>query len=200
MTFKRDMRLFLMALSVCIAAGLILTGMDMAEEKTEYNEPETHFDTIVIHDERFMDKLDPDEDGNIELALLHQGYYRDDVPLTYDEQDFLQTACEEFGVDYPLMLGLIEHETNFRNIHGDDGKSAGYCQIQRRYWHGLMDEIGAKDLNDPYDNFRTGCAIMAQLIDRYGNVKDALSVYNSGHTGRNSYSNAVLEAAERWAE
>ena len=36
-----------------------------------------------------------DEPQRIEEALVAQGYFRNDVPLTYEEQDYLHTACEE---------------------------------------------------------------------------------------------------------
>ena len=39
----------------------------------------------------------------------------------------------------------------------------------------------------------------ASLIDQYGDLGAALCAYHDGHdTGRRGYSNAVLEAAERW--
>ena len=137
----------------------------------------------------------PDENALIEAALVAQGYFREDVPLTYQEQDFLQSACEEFGVEYPLMLALIERETRFQNVAGDGGDSMGYCQIQKRW---LMEEIGAEDLTDPQDNFRTGCAIISYLSGKYGNTRDALSAYNTGSPGKTEYASAVLEAAENW--
>ena len=140
-----------------------------------------------------------DENALIEAALVAQGYFREDVPLTYQEQDYLQSACEEFGVEYPLMLALIERETRFQNVAGDGGDSVGYCQIQERWWGGLMEEIGAEDLEDPQDNFRTGCAVMAHLSEKYGNTRDALSAYNTGSPGKTEYASAVLEAAEKWA-
>ena len=141
---------------------------------------------------------DPNEGEYITEALVAQGYFREDLPLTYQEQDFLQSACEEFGVEYPLMLALIERETRFQNVAGDGGDSMGYCQIQERWWGWLMAEIGAEDLTDPQDNFRTGCAIMSYLSGKYGNTRDALSAYNTGSPGKTEYASAVLEAAENW--
>ena len=138
------------------------------------------------------------ENALIEAALVAQGYFREDLPLTYQEQDFLQSACEEFGVEYPLMLALIERETRFQNVAGDGGDSMGYCQIQERWWGWLMAEIGAEDLTDPQDNFKTGCAIISYLSGKYGNTRDALSAYNTGSPGKTEYASAVLEAAENW--
>lgn len=135
----------------------------------------------------------------IELALLEQGYLRDDVPLPYDLQDALHTACEEFGIRYELALAVIECETDFTATVGDGGESVGYFQIQPRWWGELMDEIGVNDPTDTPQNFRLGCAILAQLTELYGNEADALTAYNSGHPGNSEYASAVLEAAERWA-
>ena len=127
-------------------------------------------------------------------------WYIEDIPLSYQEQEHLWNACQEFSVDYSLMLALIEQETSFRNVTGDGGDSIGYCQIQPRWWSGLMEEIGADDLTEPQDNFRTGCAIMAHLLERYGTTEDALSAYNSGSPGQTAYAVSVLSAEIEWGK
>lgn len=140
------------------------------------------------------------EPEEIEEALVEQGYFRKDVPLSRQEQDYLHSACKEFNIPYSLMLGLIEKETEFNNIMGDNGHAYGYCQIWPKWWSGLMSEIGASDLNEPYDNFRTACAILRKHIDRYGSVTDALTAYNTGHGGNSGYAQSVLRNAEKWCE
>lgn len=126
--------------------------------------------------------------------------YFDEVPLTHDEWDSLTEACERFSVDRALLLGLIEQETQFRNITGDGGNSIGYCQIQPRWWSGLMSEIGAKDLTDPKDNFMTACAIIKKLCDRYGDTELALTAYNSGKAGQSKYADSVLANTAKWSK
>lgn len=128
--------------------------------------------------------------------MVEGTYLRDDIPLDYATQMLLYGACLEFDVDFHLMLALIERETRFQNVKGDGGDSEGFCQIQDRWWSGLMADIGAGDLMDPQDNFRTGCAIIRQLMDRYGNLEDALTAYNRGKPGQSSYSRSVLERME----
>ena len=91
-----------------------------------------------------------------------------------------------------LALAVVEQETDFRNIVGDDGASVGYMQIQERWWGNLMAEIGARDLTVAEDNFRTGCAILRKLLDQYS-LEDALSVYNAGAPGQTRYSREVME-------
>ena len=145
-----------------------------------------------------IDMEDPLEAEKIEAALVKQGYFRDDIPLSYIEQDYLHTAASEFGVDYYVMVALIERETNFQNIYGDGGNAYGYCQIWPKWWSGLMAEIGAEDLNKPYDNFRTACAILAHLTDYYGSTRDALTHYNTGSPGESEYAKTILERSEVW--
>lgn len=154
--------------------------------------------TLVAEEEPEQVGEDPNEDFLITQALIEQGYFREDVPLSFDLQDTLHTACAEFDVDYELMLALIERESQFQNVVGDGGDSVGYCQIQERWWGWLMEEIGADDLTDPVDNLQTGCAIMGHLLDRYGNERDALSAYNTGSPGYTEYASTVLAGAEKW--
>lgn len=135
-----------------------------------------------------------------EVAEEETETYSDVIPLSYTEQKALKDASEEFGVDYYVMLGLIERETNFRNIPGDNGNASGYCQVWKKWWSGKMKDIGADDLNIPEDNFRTACAIMRELTDRYGSVAGALTAYNTGsYNGRvSAYASSVLQNAEKW--
>lgn len=165
---------------------------------TSYFDPRT-FAVVEVGTQADDTCEEPLEDEWIESGLVEQGYYRDDIPLPYELQDYLQTACAEFGIRYELALAVIERETVFQNIIGDHGNSYGYMQIQPRWCAGLMEEIGTNDLSEPYQNFRTGCAILRQWLDKYGNERDALTAFNSGRPGYSVYAAVVLEAAERWA-
>lgn len=134
------------------------------------------------------------EEAMANLELISSVEY----PLSADEMRVLEAACDEFSVDKALLLGLIEKETNFCNSMGDGGASKGYCQIQEKWWTGIMEEIGATDLMVPEDNFRTGCAIVQYLVMRYGSIVDALTAYNTGHGGASEYASDVLQFAEQW--
>lgn len=133
-------------------------------------------------------------------ALAVEDSYYLNIPLSHELQDQLHDACTEFGVDYYVMVALIDRETNFRNVFGDNGRAYGYCQIHPRWWYGLMQSIGATDLTVPKDNFRTGCAIMAQLMGRYKSVEGALVAYNTGsYRGYSTaYSRDVMAKAEMY--
>lgn len=136
---------------------------------------------------------DWNEAERIEGALVEQGYFREDVPLSYELQDVLQTECEKFGVDYHLALGLIETESSFRE-DADNGLCYGLMQLNRDWF---------QDKLTPAENIRAGMEYLAELIEKYGGAADkALVAYNRGHYAGEitRYAKAVLEAAERWEE
>lgn len=134
----------------------------------------------------------PVNKGAMPDPMIEDTYLVEGHPLSLENQMLLYGACLEFQVDYDLALAVIEQETRYQNISGDSGDSEGFMQIQRKWWKGLMAEIGAADLMNPEDNFRTGCAILRQLLDKYGNTEDALTAYNSGKPGQSKYSREVL--------
>lgn len=131
----------------------------------------------------------PDENALIEAALVAQGYFREDVPLSFELQDALHTACEANNVPYHIALGLIWVESRFQP-DADNGTSYGLCQLNRDYF---------PDKLTPAENIWAGMEYLGSLIDRYGDLGAALTAYNAGSdTGDRTYASAVLEAAENW--
>ena len=122
------------------------------------------------------------------------------IPMEAELQEQLYEAAQEFGVDYYIMIALIDRETEFRNVFGDGGDSYGYCQIQPRWWYGLMVDIGATNLINPRDNFRAACAIIAQLTEQYQSVEGALVAYNQGsyNGSPTEYSREIIANARRY--
>ena len=180
---------------LCVLFFAFAGGVWCAEQKTKHETKEQPCPvTVTVMETKVKTGPLPDDGGfSGPDPMVEDGYLRDDLPLDYETQMLLYGACLEFRVDYDLALAVIEQETGYRNLTGDGGESAGYMQIQRKWWSGLMDEIGTEDLNRPEDNFRTGCAILRQLLDKYGNTEDALTAYNSGRPGSSRYSRSVLE-------
>ncbi len=128
--------------------------------------------------------------------MIEDTYLRDDIALDYETQMFLYGAAQEFEVPYEMALAVVEQETNYKNIMGDNGRAYGYMQIWPKWHSGLMDEIGAKDLMEPKDNFRTGCAILGSLL-RTNSLEDTLTLYNSGKPGESEYSRSVIKRMQR---
>lgn len=124
--------------------------------------------------------------------MCEDSYLMADHPLPMDLQVMLYGACLEFGVDWELALALIEQESQFRNVMGDDGESAGYMQVQEKWHKERMALLGVDDLKDPEGNFRVGCHFLRECIDKYG-LEKGLGYYNSGKAQVTEYSLQVLE-------
>lgn len=136
---------------------------------------------------------DPDEDELIELALIEDGYFRDDVPMPYELQDALHAACEEFDIDYALALGLIQKESEFDiDIVNSRTGCYGLCQLNPKYFPSGL---------SPQENIYAGMEYLRYNLDRYGgDVMAALTGYHAGHdNGDRAYAVAVLEMSEMWS-
>lgn len=122
-----------------------------------------------------------------------QSRYNPAIPLPEELQEALFTACEEFGIDIALALGLIQEESDFDVDSVSEKDCYGLCQLNPRYFpSGLT----------PAENIHYGIEYLAYQLDRYdGDVKAALEGYRAGHdTGKRSYANIVLAYAGEWEE
>ena len=108
-------------------------------------------------------------------------------------RDFLTTVQYEAtraGLDPQLVLGLIQHESNFRKFAVSSADARGYMQVMP-FWVKL---IGNRDHNlfNLRTNLRYGCTILRHYLDmENGDYYRALGRYN-GSLGRAEYPNAVL--------
>lgn len=114
---------------LCIAfGGVAVADEDVTGERVESQD----LAVLMVPLVESWDLEAADEPQRIEEALVAQGYFRNDVPLTYEEQDYLHTACEEAQIPYALALAMIQQETQFRNMVGDGGDSEGYMEQERK--------------------------------------------------------------------
>lgn len=103
-----------------------------------------------------------------------------DVPLSTDLQEHISGLCDDYSVDMPLVLAIIGQESNYRpDAVGDNGNSLGLMQIQPRWHQSRMDDLGATDLLDPYQNVTVGIDLLAELINK-GGTRWAIMAYNAG--------------------
>lgn len=111
------------------------------------------------------------------------------IPLSAELQAVLDEACAANDVPAALVLGVIEVESCFL-ADADNGQCYGLMQLNRRYF---------PDKLSPEDNLRAGIEYLGRLLKEYDDSAAALTAYNAGYdTGRRSYADAVLAAAEWW--
>ena len=109
-------------------------------------------------------------------------------------RDFLTTVQYEAtraGLDSQVVLGLIQHESNFRKFAMSSADARGYMQVMP-FW---VKQIGNRDHNlfNLRTNLRYGCTILRHYLDiENGDYYRALGRYN-GSLGRAEYPNAILQ-------
>lgn len=129
----------------------------------------------------------PDQEEAIPLYIYHPG-----IPLSAELQAALHSACAESDVPEALVLGVIEVESRFQPDAMSPQGCYGLMQLNPDYF---------PNSGDPADNLRAGVWYLRSLLERYRDTAAALTTYNAGYdTGSREYAQAVMEAAERWAE
>lgn len=124
----------------------------------------------------------------------------DPVPVAkLETNNHIDKMAKRYGLNPDIVKALIEEESGWlASAEGDDGQSIGLMQIQERWHKDRMKRLGVNDLYDPEQNITVGCDVLSELLNKYGNYKDALSVYNSGNTveGR-EYADRILSNARK---
>lgn len=111
-------------------------------------------------------------------------------------QVYTQCLCEQNGISYPMVVALIERESQYRyDALGDDGKSKGYMQIYQMWHEERMEKLNCTDLLNPYQNIKVGIDYLAELTEKYEDERLVLMYYNRG--GRNSYGTGALDLWEK---
>ena len=106
-------------------------------------------------------------------------------------QVYTYIVCEQNDVDYEMVFALIEQESRCRwDAEGDNGTSIGLMQVSEKWHMQRMEELGAYDLKNPYQNVLVGVNYLSEIQnDLRGTVSDedlpyyTLAVYNYGKRG-----------------
>ena len=131
--------------------------------------------------------------------VYEQGWRYYEIPSSYKmaggmfpevAQVYLWCICKDAGVDYYMVLALIERESGYKwDATGDSGNSKGLMQIQERWHTERMEALGVDDLYNPYSNMRVGVNYIKEIQDRYlasSGAHCVLMVYNMGASGANN--------------
>ena len=156
---------------------------------------------------------DPAEKQRIGEALEAQGYFSAAVPLSWEYQDYMRTYCHLHGCPYPLALAVADWETRGQ-FNMDAIGPAGEVGIMQLNpgpdgsYHAELEDATGLDPTTPEGNIAGGCYKLGKYMAEYGDAAMVAMAYNRGQAGAraaweagitsNSYTDAVLEALERW--
>ena len=128
------------------------------------------------------------------------------VPMSEQDQQTVFEICLDGGVSFPLVMALIEHESQFDRTARSSTGDSGYMQINDCNADSLAD-LGYTDLFDLYQNVSAGVYMLKYLFNKYdGDTTFVLMAYNAGETGaanqraagiyETEYTVEILEQAE----
>lgn len=141
-------------------------------------------------------------------AVENVTYY--DVPLSHGLQRYIAEVCADENVPVPLVMAMIEQESQFDPEIISADSDYGLMQINAINHDWLEAQYRAADMLDPYQNVFCGIKMMGAFIRVYGDYNAALMAYNMGEYGAvkarengiesTSYSEQVLSLMEKYEQ
>lgn len=140
---------------------------------------------------------------------IPEEYQREGGTLPDVMQKYTYIVSNQAGVDYYIVLAVIEVESRYKwDVIGKQ-EDVGYMQIVQKYHTERMERLNANNLLDPFQNVRVGVDYLQELLLKYdGNYEKALTAYQKGTSGAykyyfsagvdcSPYAKKVLAVAER---
>jgi len=109
-----------------------------------------------------------------------------DIPLDPEIQEFTYYLADEYGVDFYLVLAIMQTESNYRANLISRTNDYGLMQINRVNHGWLATNLHLSNMLDPYQNIRAGVYMLSDLFEKYGTTERVLMAYNLGESGANA--------------
>jgi hypothetical protein len=141
--------------------------------------------TFIAHPDAFMtpyNKTTPELECMFKEIISAAVQY--DVPLSREWQLYTYNLCQEYGVSFEVMLGLMYAESTFRfDCVSYNGSSFGICQINKCH-AAYAKSIGMEDFKEPANNIKLAVMFLkGHLNNQNGDYHKALICYNCGAGG-----------------
>lgn len=122
--------------------------------------------------------------------------YHDDVPLTYELQNYLFDICKSEDVPMTLVLALIDHESGFDQEIISSTNDYGLMQINTVNHEWLAETYGITDFLEPHQNLYCGVKIIGNHLKKHNNdYTKALMAYNMGEYGaKKAWNNGITSS------
>lgn len=187
MRFQRELGLLAFAVTLFAVSLMVAEMVDQANVQKPEEKPVVTAEVVEVV-----------EVEEVACPLTVSTFY--DVPLDIELQAHIINECGGYGIDPAIVFAMIERESSFRaDAVGDNGKSFGLMQIQKKWHEDRMEKLCVTDLMNPYENVLVGIDYLAWQLDRYdGDMAKALVGYNQGHFKETvtGYAKGVLERSE----
>lgn len=104
--------------------------------------------------------------------------------LPEDVQRYAYYMSRQGGVDYSVVLAIIEVESGYRPDMVKGTGDTGYMQLIGQWHEERMERLGCENLADPYGNIKVGIDFLAEKLEKHeGNYGKALMEFRYGELG-----------------
>ena len=106
-----------------------------------------------------------------------EGWTRYEVPEDYADHGgasrngaaiHIHNLQKQNGVDYALVLAIIETESGYRWDATSSEGSTGYMQVLAKWHEERMHRLNVDNVENPYFNIMVGVDYLAELQERFG--------------------------------
>lgn len=120
--------------------------------------------------------------SSITATPVGAGFVSYNVALPVEQQQYAYKLCEKYGIDYPLFLSIMYHESRYVPTANNNNTYIGLCQVWNAHLNNLGPTLGITDLYDPYDNMTAGAYLLSYYINNNGGVEAGLASYGGGYS------------------
>lgn len=144
-------------------------------------------------DVKITEVLEENNDNVLNYTLTV--YY--DVPLSKELQDYTNTISDEYDVPVPLILAIMEKESNFDVDAKSSTNDYGIMQINKCNHTYLKETLGFTDIMNAKNNIHSGVFMVSKLYHKYDNdLHKTMMAYNCGEAGARKLWNKGVYSTE----
>ena len=194
---KTNIALITMVLLCLWAVGMTL---QVNECKSELTEVKHTAEIIRVQQNATNERIKALEISKPNVTTLpDKAPYLRDIPLSDELQRFTYETAAEYGVNYDLMLAIMQTESRFKNVVSDNGEDIGLCQINVINAEWLYTEHGINNLLDEKQNIKACAIILSKLQGQFNTESHVVMAYNLGAGKAQKYisSGKITEYTEK---
>jgi soluble lytic murein transglycosylase-like protein len=135
------------------------------------------------------------------IIALNDMFYIDDIPLTLDQQQYIHKVASMYGIDYEMVIGLIDLESQFdlgAIGYNKNSKDFSLMQVNSKNEEWVEGKLGRElDLMLFKDNIDAGMWLLNYYRDN--NIYKMYTQFNKGKQGAKNYFNKHLTYKSEYA-
>ena len=194
---KTNIALAIMILLCLFSVRMVL---QVNECKSELTEVKQTAEIISVQQNAINERIKAIEISKSNVTTQQASTpYKRDIPLSDELQRFTYEIATEYGVNYDLMLAIMQTESQFKNVISDNGEDIGLCQINTVNAEWLYTDYGINNLLDEKQNIKACAIILSKLQEQFSNESHVVMAYNLGAGKAQKYisSGKITEYTEK---